>query len=806
MRVPLDWLAESVEIPTDSDGLAARLTSAGFEVERIDRLAVPDGVVAGRILSAEPIEGHPGVTLCRVDAGSGRPLEVVCGAPDAAAGRTVALALAGARLPQGAVRPRETRGRMSEGVLCSERDLGLSDDHGGLFGLESADLGRAPGTEIAPGDPLARIVPETVVLDLAISPNRGDCASILGIAREVAALWDLKMVRKRLPTPAPEATDEPLSADVEDPELCPWYCAQRLHSVPGRSPFWMRRRLLACGVRPLGATVDVTNYVMLERGQPLHAFDLDRVRGRRLVARRARAGERLRLLDGRDVDLVVGDLVIADAEGPVALAGVMGGEGSEVGDGTTRIVLESAIFRAQAIRRTARRLGLHTEASFRFERGVDPAGAADAITRAVALYGRLGARPIGRMAEAGGPAPTASPIAFVPRRANALLGTSIEPKEMLRRLRLVGCEAGRMRGETMEVVAPPHRQDLRQAADLAEEVARVGGYDSIETAQPRIAARGRAGSAAAIRSVRDASAAAGLFEAVLLAFADPEDNRRFPGLWSAGERPVVLRNPLASIASEMRTSLLPGLLSSLRVNQSRGEDFVPLYSVGTVFARDAAGRPVERRNLAMVAWGLPPSPIGRASHALELVDLRRLIEDVAGACGVAPPDWEGRNDVAYLHPGRTAELRLAGRRLGLAGELHPSLAPTLDLRPGPTWVLEVDADLLLASRAARARYREAPRFPSVERDVALVVEDSIRSGSILEAILGQHHPLVESARLFDEYRGAGIPAGRKSLAYSISYRAADRTLTDQEVNAAHEDILAKVASFVPFERRGESAS
>ncbi|MFM8408637.1 MAG: phenylalanine--tRNA ligase subunit beta, partial [Alphaproteobacteria bacterium] len=563
---------------------------------------------------------------------------------------------------------------------------------------------------------------------------------------------------------------------------------------------------LACGVRPLGATVDVTNYVMLERGQPLHAFDLDRVRGRKLVARRARPGERLCLLDGRDVELAGEDLVIADADGPVALAGIMGGQGSEVGEGTTRIALESAIFRPQAIRRTARRLGLHTEASFRFERGVDPSAAADAITRAVALYGLLGARPIGRMLEAGGPAPTAAAIAFVPRRADALLGTSLEPKEMLRRLRLVGCDAGRMRGETMEVVPPPHRQDLRQPADLAEEVARVGGYDTIETAQPRIAARGRAGSASAMRSVRDAAAAAGLFEAVLLAFADPEDNRRFPGLWSAGERPVVLRNPLASIASEMRSSLLPGLLASLRVNQSRGEDFVPLFSVGTVFARDGAGRPVERTNLAVVAWGIPPAPIGREAHGLEMVDLRRLVEDVAGACGVPLPEWEGRSDVPFLHPGRAAELRLGGARLGLAGELHPSLAPVLDLRPGPAWVLEIDAGRLLSARGPRPRYREAPRFPSIERDVALVVDESVRSGTILAAILGQRHPLVESARLFDDYRGAGIPPGRKSLAYSISYRAADRTLTDQEVNAAHEAILAKVATVVPFERRGESTS
>jgi phenylalanyl-tRNA synthetase beta chain len=802
MRVPLDWLAELVEIPADAEGLAARLTSAGFEVEKIDRIAFPEGVVAGSVVSTEQIEGASDATLCRVDAGAGRILEVVCGAPDVVAGGVFALALPGAVLPEATVRPREMRGRMSEAVLCSERDLGISEDHAGLLAIDPADLGLPPGSTVAPGDPLSRVVPETVVLELAISPNRGDCASILGVAREVSALWDVKRLRRRQASPTADTIDEALSAEIEDRDLCPWYCAQRLHAARGRSPFWMRRRLLASGVRPLGATVDVTNYVMLETGQPLHAFDLDRVRGRRLVARRARSGERLRLLDGRDVDLAVDDLVIADGEGPVALAGVMGGEGSEVGESTARIALESAVFRPQAIRRTARRLGIHTEASFRFERSVDPGGAAEAVARAVALYGQLGARPIGRLLEAGGPPPAPAPIAFVPRRANALLGTSIEPKEMLRRLRLVGCEAGRMHGETLDVVAPTHRHDLRQPADLAEEVARVGGYDAIATARPRIAARGRAGSASAMRAVRDAAAAAGLHEAVLLAFADPADNRRFPGLWSAGERPVVLRNPLASIASEMRTSLVPGLLGALRVNQSRGEGFVPLFSVGTVFSRDAAGRPLERTDLAVVLWGVPPAPIGREAHALELVDLRRVIEDVAGACRVPVPRWEARSDLAFLHPGRAAELRLDGRRLGWAGELHPALASTLDLRAGAAWILEVDAGLFLSARAPLPRYREAPRFPSVERDVALVVEESVRSGAVLDAILGQRHPLVESARLFDDYRGAGIPPGRKSLAYSISYRAADRTLTDHEVNAAHEDILAKVATVVPFERRG----
>ncbi len=802
MRVPLDWLAEFVEIPTDVDGLAARLTSAGFEVEHVARHAVADAVVAGTILSAEPIAGQPGVRACRVDVGGERPLEVVCGAPDAPTGRLFAVALPGATLPEATVEVRELRGRRSEAVLCSERDLGLGDDHSALFALDAADLGLSAAEAIAPGTPLGSLLPETIVLDLAISPNRGDCASILGVAREVAALWGSKIHKRRQATPAPESTDEAFGAEIEDHELCPWYCAQRVQAARGRSPFWMRRRLTACGVRPLGATVDVTNYVMLERGQPLHAFDLDRVRGKRLVARRARQGERLRLLDGRDVELATGDLVIADVEGPVALAGVMGGEGSEVGDATTRIALESAIFQPQTVRRTARRLGLHTEASFRFERGVDPSGAAEAVARAVALLGQLGARPIGRLLEAGGPPPAPAAIAFLARRANALLGTSIDSQEMVRRLRLIGAEPGRVHGETIEVLPPPYRLDLRQPADLAEEVARVGGYETVPMSRPRIPTRGRAGAASGMRLVRSAFAAAGFAEAVLLAFADPGENRHFPGLWSDAERPVVLRNPLASIASEMRTSLLPGLLAALRVNQSRGESFVPLFSVATVFSRDASGRPLERTDATAILWGTLPAAIGHAVRALEFADLRRVVEDVFGASGVPLPLWEARSDLPFLHPGRTAELLLDGRRLGWAGELHPALIPTLELRPGPVWVVEVDAGALVGGRKPPVRHAGAPRFPSVERDVALVVEESVRAGTILDAIVAQRHPLVENASLFDEYRGAGIPSGHKSLAYSISYRAPDRTLTDLEVNAAHEDILAKIAAVVPFERRG----
>src|SRR5581483_10475889 len=374
--------------------------------------------------------------------------------------------------------------------------------------------------------------------------------------------------------------------------------------------------------------------------------------------------------------------------------------------------------------------------------------------------------------------------------------------EMSRRLRAVGATVGRTHGETIEVVPPPHRLDLRQAADLAEEIARIGGYDAIPTVRPRIAARGRPSAAEGVRRLQEGFAAHGFAEAVVLAFSEPRDNELFPGPWEPGVGTLELVNPLATVARELRRGLLPGLLGALAVNQARGESFVPLFTVGTVFARDGGGRALEKTALAALVWGIPPAPVGRAAEPLRFGDVKHIVESVLAGAGVGAPRWSAERGLPWLHPGQAAELRGRAGRLGWLGAAHPGIVQALDLRPGELWLLELDVPGVLASRRPTPRYVEPPRFPSVARDVALVVEAGVEAGAIRDALVEMRDPLVENVELFDEYTGAGVPPGRKSLAYSISYRAPDRTLTDQEVNAAHEELLRRLAARFSFERRG----
>ncbi len=808
MRIPLDWLEEFVDLPADPADLARRLTMAGLEVERVAQERVAPGVVVARVVEVRPHPQAERIQVCRVDLGD-HVIEVVCGAPGVAAGDLVPAALPGAVLPSGAVEAREVRGVRSLGMLCSERDLGLGDDHEGLLSLQGRDLG-PPGRIAAgpePGIALDAVLPAVTVLEVAITPNRGDCCSILGMAREVSALYGTKLrLPRRQSAPAQEDEDGPFAVAVEAHDLCPWYCAQRVQAPTAqRSPLWLKRRILACGVRPISPAVDVTNFVMLERGQPLHAFDLDRLEGNRLVTRRAVDGEALALLDGREIALLAGDLVIADARGPVALAGVMGGARSEVHHATRRIVLESAVFAPSSVRRTARRLAVHTEASFRFERGVDPSGPDAAIARAAGLLAGLGGRPVGRMLEAGGKPGDPAPIALVPKRVNALLGTAVEPQEMVRRLRAVGATVRRTHGETVEVVPPAYRADLRQAADLAEEIARVGGYDVIPTVRPRIAARGRPGAAGGLRRIQTSLAARGFAEAVLLAFGDATESRQFPGPWPEAHRAIEVRNPLASVARELRRSLLPGLLGALRANQDRGETFVALFAVGTVFATPDGEELLERTSVAGLVWGMTPPQIGRMAEAVSFLDVKRILGAVLEEAGRTAPRWVPRSDVPFLHPGRTAEIRLGAQALGCVGALHPAVATELDLRSGDVWLFELDGGMLAGDTRSTTRYVEPPRYPAVERDVAMIVAEDVTAASVVEAVLSRRHSLVERAAVFDEYRGQGVPAGRKSLAFRISYRAADRTLTDAEVNVVHEETLRLLAQTVSFERRGVGA-
>lgn len=800
MLVPLDWLAEWIEDLPATEVLADRLTMAGLEIEGVREHALPEKVVIGYVRAAQQHPDADRLRVCEVDIGGAEPATIVCGAPNVADGQFVAVATPGTRMPDGAkIKKGKLRGVRSEGMICSESELGLGEGHDGILVLAPEDF--AAGKPLVPGEELRSLLPAVTVLEIAITPNRGDCISVLGIARDVAALFGLAL---RSPEAGSEDAGDGAAVDVsiEATDLCPHYTARVFRVAPGASsPLWMRRRLALAGVRALSATVDLTNYVMLERGQPTHAFDRARIRGGKIVVRRAGGDRALTLLDGTEAALLPDDLVIADAEGPIALAGVMGGADSEVDAETSEIVLESAIFDPRTVRRTARRLGKNSEASFRFERSVDAAGAA-AAQQAFGAHGAdLGVAALGAMLEAGAPAGPRDEILIAAGRVGAILGIEVPADESAQALGALGCAVSARDQGALAVRPPAWRNDLTQEADLIEEVARMRGFDRIPVTRPRIPARAIRREGRGRDALRHALRARGFSEAVTLSFAESAENDRFAPLWPEGTTSVAMRNPLASVASEMRRSLLPGLLTAARLNRSRGIEFVPLFTAGRVFATPPSGGAAERRALAGVVVGRPPRRLGHAAQAIGFLDWKGIVESALEEAGDLRPQWSDADLPDLAHPGQAGWLHLGERCLGIAGALHPRLAEEYDLGSESVWAFEIDLEVWRESLGGAPQFRALPRYPSVRRDVALVLPEGVPAGALLDCLRGGEDPLVEAVDLFDEYRGDGVAAGHKSLGFAVRYRAADRTLLDEEVEDAQKRLLERLAAVYSFELR-----
>jgi phenylalanyl-tRNA synthetase beta chain len=560
-------------------------------------------------------------------------------------------------------------------------------------------------------------------------------------------------------------------------------------------------------MRPINAVVDASNYVMLERGQPLHAFDLSRVRGGRVIVRRAHPGEPFVTLDGVDRSLDAGDLVIADAEGPIALAGVMGGRESEVTPATTALLLESAFFAPSSIRRTARRLALPSQAAYRFERRVDPAQVEPALDALAATIARLGGGTVapGMVGATGGDVDGGrAAIRFRPARAGALLGVPVTKADAMRRLRAVGAAISGD-GSTVVVAPPSHRGDLRMEEDLVEEIARLGGYDAIPPTLPSAPLAAGEDSPARIqaRRLRTLLVAEGLTEMVTLTFVDAATNALLPGHVLAGSAPVALRNPLSAELGELRRTPLAGLLRALRSNLAHGAPFVGAFEIGKGFGVHPTRGRTERRAIGIVLHGAwPPTGAERNGPAVELLDLKGIVTNVLAACGAAADEvrWVAASDVPFLHPGKCARIVDGTRILGVVGALHPRVAQALDLT-GEVFVSELDFQEVGHYGPRRVGLKPVPRFPAVSRDIAVIVDDAFEAASILEEIRAVGDPLIESARCFDCYRGAPIPDGKKSLAYSIAFRHGERTLTDDEVNAAHGRLRSHLAARFALELR-----
>ncbi|HKH17665.1 MAG TPA: phenylalanine--tRNA ligase subunit beta [Solirubrobacteraceae bacterium] len=811
MRLPLLWLHDYCDPGLGPFELATRLALTGTEVERVHTHGVTalEHFVVGKVLSAERHPDADRLTVCMVETGDRAPAQIVCGAPNVAAGQTVAVARPGAVMPDGTrLKSAKLRGVESDGMILAEDEVAIGVEHDGIMVLDDA---------LAAGTPLVDVLPiATDVLELEITPNRPDCLGVYGVAREVHAATGAPLA------PPPWSRDEHpdgdsipgFSVEVQAPDLCPRFTARLFEDVKlGASPPWLKARLMAAGQRPINNVVDITNYVMLLAGQPMHAFDADLVAGGTLVVRRARAGETMTTLDGvqRSLDREV--CVIDDADGPTSIAGVMGGARSEVRDSTTRVLMEAATWNGPNIQRTSTRLGLRTEASGRFEKQLQPEQGLEGQAVAAKLMIELcGARPAGGTIDVGGPGPAPATIRLRDARTERLLGAPVPRADAARILAGLGFGVAEA-PDGLDVTVPSWRRaDVEREADLIEEVARLWGLDRFPATLP--SRRGAVGRLApeqrARRRAEDALVGAGLSEAVGWSFSSPEVARR---LGLPGDA-VALENPMSEDHSVMRTTLLGSLLDSLRRNTSRGFDDVRLFEYGAVYLPGAGAQPTgnpwypvadpelpdERTRLSALMTGRmrPASWSDPDPPRTDFFAAKGVLEALMRALRI---DWraEAGAEEPFLHPRRAASVIVGDIRAGWLGELHPSVAGRWDLDGVAGF--ELDFGVLAAAATAVPRYEDLTSFPAIRQDIAVVVADDVPAARVLDAIRSAGGALLRGAEVFDVYRGAQIGEDRHSLAIRLEFRAPDRTLTDEEVAQRRERIVAALREHVAGDLR-----
>jgi phenylalanyl-tRNA synthetase beta chain len=782
VKIVLSWLRELCPTELSAEELSELLSWRGLHTESITRpWEGLSGVVVARVLEVRDHPNSAKLCLARVSYGAGER-EVVVGVRNMKPGDLVPLAGPGTRVPAlpEPMSAREIRGVVSEGMICSPRELAISHDHSGILILP-------PDATIGADFKLAYGLDE-IVLDLEVEANRPDELSVLGVAREVSAATGTPLV---MPDTTVSEEQEPVAGhatvQVEDPKKCPRYLARVIRDVATRPiPIRAQARLTAAGMRPISGAVDATNYVMLEMGHPMHPFDLDLLEGRGVIVRRARAGERLVTLDGVERILTEDDLVIADRAKAVGIAGVMGSADGEVRASTTEVLLESAYFEPRGIFRTYRRLGLQTEASSRFSRGADPEILDPAAARAARLMVEWGAGRVLSGAIDVGRAPERRRLSIRPTRASAVIGSEVSASDIAEALGRLGIAAEKADGE-VRVEVPSFRPDLESEIDLIEEVVRVQGYDTLGSTVPGIRqAGGLQPSYALRRRIRELFVRAGLREATSLSFASGADLDLMGG--AGGVR---LANPPSADEPFLRTSLVPNLLRALARNAYRGRPGAAMFEVGHVFRPGTAGGVDERESAAAALWG----PAGLGVHAerreLDFFDGKGAVEALMEGLGVL--DWElGAPLEMPFHPGRSAAVTVAGTPAGSLGEIHPRVAERLDLT-GRVAVLEIDVSVLAEHEASGGAFREILRFPPVHRDLAFVVDAATPAGVVRAALVDAAGDLLDLAVLFDVFEGAPIPEGRKNLAFSIDFRAPDRTLTDEEAEAAVHAIVQRLA-------------
>lgn len=793
MRVPYQWLREYCAPDISLPELEQRLTLSGTKVEAIHHHGVPSAehFVVGKVLSAEQHPDADRLRVCLVDVGEGEPQQIVCGAPNVAAGQTVGVARPGAVMPDGTkLKKAKLRGQESNGMILSERELQVSDAHTGIMVL--ADDALQPGTALSDVLPIA-----DDVIEFEITPNRPDCLGVYGIAREVHAATEAPLA----PAPWAEDPGSPgdiagVDIDVQCPDLCPRFTARVFEDVTiGQSPAWLKARLMAAGMRPISNVVDITNYVMLLTGHPLHAFDLDRVAGGRLTIRRAQDGEQVETLDGQVRTLDADMVVIDDDDGPTSIAGVMGGARSEVGDDTTRVLLEVASWIGPNIHRTSNRLALRSEASARFEKGLAPEQAMDAQAVATQLMVELcGARVVPGTIDAGPFAqspPARRVLTLRESKVQSILGMEIPRERQVHLLTALGFGVAETGGGLDVTVPAFRRKDVAREADLIEEVGRFD-LDQLPATLPK--RRGAAGRLSVQQRLRrraaDALVGRGAHEVVGWSFTEPgvADRLRLPQD-DPRRRFVVMENPMSEEHAVLRTTLLGSLLDAARHNVSRGASDLRLFEQGAVYvARDGEPLPHEHRALGALLHGRLHAPTWgeREPRRADFFAVKALLAAVLDALRI---DWAVAPAAEpFLHPGRSARVLVGGDPVGWVGQLHPLVARAWDLDEHAA-AFEIDLDRAVAHAVAVPRYEDVPAFPPVRQDLAVVVADDVRAATVLDAVRGAAGALLRDVRIFDVYRGEQVGVGRSSLALALTFQAPDRTLTDDDVAPVRERVV-----------------
>jgi phenylalanyl-tRNA synthetase beta chain len=803
MKFSVNWLREFVDLPNKIDKLAELLTLAGVEIEAIEtRGAKIDQVIVAQIKESSRHPNADRLTVCTVDDGSGQMRQIVCGATNYKVGDKVPLALPGAVLPNGLeIKKSKLRGVESEGMLCSGKELGFSEDAAGLLIL-------SPDAKI--GEKMADLFPSDTILEVEITPNRGDLLSHFGLAREIAALTGAAAPSPRTGEPARGRAD---SIKILSPKECPFYSARKIDNVKvGPSPDWLRAKIEAVGIRSINNIVDISNFVMLELGQPTHAFDVDKLKGG-IVVRLARDGEKFLALDGKTYTLTSKDLVIADQERVIGIGGVMGGEETGVTESTTNVLLEAAYFQPSSVRRTARTLSLPSDASYRFERGVDPEMILPASSRAANLMREIASgTPAKEIATAGKLPSPPEDVSLRYEKCDQLLGLTLKHKEVdeiLERFGLSKKAKSEKTGSTWKI--PSHRRDLVRDVDLIEEVIRAYGVNKVSgTDRSRFTPASEADKAHDLETDLRMTLVARGFDEARTSKLLPRD------AISLGESAIELKNPLSEDHVALRPSLIPGLLGVLGRNVRAGAERVAIFELGRVFANTAnskfvttkpspgATRPPlpqgedkgegktlmssvkEVRRLGILVWGNAASALDwrtQTKRRLDFFDLKGALDSV-GLPGMS------LRRTQHVDLAMAAEILSADRVVGLVGQLSASRSSTIDA-PGAVFIAEVDVDLVLDARRLAKTFRELERFPSITRDIAMIVPEKISHAEILRAIENPKEALLESVQLFDLFTGE-LGEARKSLAYSLTYRGRSRTLTNEEVTAAHAKIRERL--------------